>query len=171
VKLFFVTRKCVDGCFIAALPTAEVKGKAGNLIRNPAQYDFIKEGKAATDTVNPSLWRQSQLINFSRLFEFTDRSYQIRSQNRSNMTIAEGRTRITVFDPMISTESQGRLGPLLSAARQKARRRGQLYPQPRRRVQDAIASRGVEIVGSQPKLDEMLSYLDNFEFWFNIVTR
>jgi hypothetical protein len=28
----------------------------------------------------------------------------------------------------------------------------------------------VKIDGSKAKLDEMLSYLDTFEFWFNIVT-
>jgi hypothetical protein len=32
------------------------------VVWNPAQYGFIKEGEAAPDTVNPSLWRQSQLI-------------------------------------------------------------------------------------------------------------
>jgi len=91
--------------FIAPLPTAEIKGKAGNLIWNPAQYDFIKEGAAAPDTVNPSLWRQSQLINISGLFEVTDGIYQIRNQDLSNMTIIEGETGITVVDPMISAET------------------------------------------------------------------
>jgi alkyl sulfatase BDS1-like metallo-beta-lactamase superfamily hydrolase len=37
-------------------------------------------------------------------------------------------------------------------------------------LEDAISSGTVEIAGSRPKLDEMLSYLDSFEFWFNIVT-
>jgi alkyl sulfatase BDS1-like metallo-beta-lactamase superfamily hydrolase len=34
----------------------------------------------------------------------------------------------------------------------------------------AISAGNVNIDGSQAKLDEMLSYLDTFEFWFNIVT-
>ena len=34
----------------------------------------------------------------------------------------------------------------------------------------AISSGEVKITGSQTKLDELLSYLDSFEFWFNIVT-
>src|SRR5262245_36706271 len=58
--------------FVAPLPNEMIKGKAGNLIWNPAQYDFIKEDAPAPDTVNPSLWRQSQLINISGLFEVTD---------------------------------------------------------------------------------------------------
>jgi alkyl sulfatase BDS1-like metallo-beta-lactamase superfamily hydrolase len=91
--------------FIAPLPQAMVKGKAGNLIWNPTQYAFIKEGEKAPDTVNPSLWRQSQLINISGLFEVTDGIYQIRNQDLSNMTIVEGDKGITVFDPMISAET------------------------------------------------------------------
>jgi len=91
--------------FIAPLPTTEIKGKAGNLIWNPAQYGFIKEGSAAPDTVNPSLWRQSQLINISGLFEVTEGIYQIRNQDLSNMTIIEGDKGVTIVDPMISSET------------------------------------------------------------------
>lgn len=36
-------------------------------------------------------------------------------------------------------------------------------------VKDAIASGMVKVDGSKEKLDELLSYLDKFEFWFNIV--
>ena len=46
--------------FIAALPTEVIKGEQGNVIWNPQQYNFVKEGEKAPDTVNPSLWRQSQ---------------------------------------------------------------------------------------------------------------
>ena len=35
---------------------------------------------------------------------------------------------------------------------------------------NAISNGDVKIKGSQAKLEEMLSYLDTFEFWFNIVT-
>ncbi len=37
-------------------------------------------------------------------------------------------------------------------------------------LEKAIESGDVKIAGSKAKLDEMLSYLDSFEFWFNIVT-
>jgi len=37
-------------------------------------------------------------------------------------------------------------------------------------LDDAIGSGSVQIDGSRARLDEMLSYLDNFEFWFDIVT-
>ncbi len=37
-------------------------------------------------------------------------------------------------------------------------------------LKDAINSGSVKIAGSQAKLEEMLSHLDTFDFWFNIVT-
>jgi alkyl sulfatase BDS1-like metallo-beta-lactamase superfamily hydrolase len=41
---------------------------------------------------------------------------------------------------------------------------------PETTMKDAIDSGAVKIVGSQAKLEEMLSHLDTFDFWFNIVT-
>ncbi|WP_313687746.1 alkyl sulfatase dimerization domain-containing protein [Pantoea sp.] len=91
--------------FIAALPEAVIKGAAGNVIWDPGQYAFIKEGEKSPDTVNPSLWRQSQLINISGLFQVTDGVYQIRNLDLSNMTIIEGDKGITVIDPLVSAET------------------------------------------------------------------
>ncbi|WMY73482.1 alkyl sulfatase dimerization domain-containing protein [Buttiauxella selenatireducens] len=91
--------------FIAALPQSIIKGEKGNVVWNPQQYAFIKEGDKAPDTVNPSLWRQSQLINISGLFEVTDGVYQIRNLDLSNMTIIEGKKGITVIDPLVSAET------------------------------------------------------------------
>ncbi|MCI8211179.1 hypothetical protein AUC61_16760 [Pseudomonas sp. S25] len=91
--------------FIAPLPSTVIKGSSGNVIWDPAKYSFIKEGEQAPDTTNPSLWRQSQLINISGLFEVTDGIYQVRNYDLSNMTIVEGKEGITVFDPLISTET------------------------------------------------------------------
>jgi alkyl sulfatase BDS1-like metallo-beta-lactamase superfamily hydrolase len=90
--------------FIAALPTELIKGSAGNAIWNPQQYSFIKDA-TAPDTVNPSLWRQSRLINISGLFEVTDGIYQVRNLDLSNMTIIEGSEGITIVDPMVSAET------------------------------------------------------------------
>jgi alkyl sulfatase BDS1-like metallo-beta-lactamase superfamily hydrolase len=90
---------------IAPLPSAMIKGQAGNPIWNPEQYSFITEGAATPDTVNPSLWRQSQLINIAGLFEVTDGIYQVRNLDLSNMTITEGDEGITIVDPLISAET------------------------------------------------------------------
>lgn len=90
--------------FIAPLPSDPVKGPNG-MIWDPNKYGFIKEGEAAPDTTNPSLWRQSQLINISGLFEVTDGIYQVRNYDLSNITFIEGKNGITVIDPLISTET------------------------------------------------------------------
>jgi Alkyl sulfatase and related hydrolases len=91
--------------FIAALPTDVIKGEKGNVVWDPNKYSFIKEGEKAPDTVNPSLWRQSQLINISGLFEVTDGVYQVRNLDLSNMTIIEGKEGVTIVDPLISAET------------------------------------------------------------------
>lgn len=91
--------------FIAPIPQDVIKGEQGNVIWNPQQYAFIKEGDKAPDTVNPSLWRQSQLINISGLFEVTEGVYQIRNLDLSNMTIIEGKEGVTVVDPLVSAET------------------------------------------------------------------
>ena len=91
--------------FIAPLPKEMIKGESGNLVWDPAKYDFIEEGGEAPDTVNPSLWRQAQLLNISGLFEVTDGIYQVRNQDLSNMTIVEGESGLTIMDPLISAET------------------------------------------------------------------
>lgn len=91
--------------FIAALPSNVITGAKGNVVWDPQQYNFIKEGTKAPDTVNPSLWRQAQLINIGGLFNVTDGVYQIRNLDLSNMTIIEGKTGITVIDPLVSAET------------------------------------------------------------------
>ncbi|MBM6610038.1 alkyl/aryl-sulfatase [Citrobacter portucalensis] len=91
--------------FIAPLPSELIKSKQGNVVWDPQQYAFIKEGEKAPDTVNPSLWRQSQLINIGGLFQVTDGVYQIRNLDLSNMTIMEGKEGITVIDPLVSAET------------------------------------------------------------------
>lgn len=82
-----------------------IKGPQGNIVWDPQKYAFIKEGDKAPESVNPSLWRQSQLINISGLFEVTDGVYQIRNIDLSNMTIIEGKEGITVVDPLVSAET------------------------------------------------------------------
>lgn len=37
-------------------------------------------------------------------------------------------------------------------------------------LKDALTSGDTTIDGAQSWLEEMVSYLDNFDFWFNIVT-
>ena len=37
-------------------------------------------------------------------------------------------------------------------------------------LKDAVASGELKVDGNQDKLTELMSYMDNFDFWFNIVT-
>src|SRR3546814_16951392 len=83
-----------------------IEGQSGNPIWNPQQYSFITTDAEAPDTVNPSLWRQSQLINIGGLFEVVDGIYQVRNLDLSNMTIIEGEEGITVVDPLNSAETE-----------------------------------------------------------------
>jgi len=91
--------------FVAPLPTATITGEGGKALWKPGQFGFIGENAPAPDSVNPSLWRQSQLINISGLFEVTDGIYQVRNQDLSNMTIIEGNEGIVVVDPLVSVET------------------------------------------------------------------
>lgn len=90
---------------IAPLPSAVIEGASGALIWDPRKYGFIIPDADAPDTVNPSLWRQSQLINISGLFEVVEGIYQVRNLDLSNMTIIEGTEGVTVVDPLVSTET------------------------------------------------------------------
>ena len=73
-------------------------------IWNLAGYKFL-ESDRAPDTVNPSLWRQAQLNQIHGLFKVTDRVYQVRGFDLSNMTIVEGDTGLIVIDPLLSAQT------------------------------------------------------------------
>ena len=66
---------------------------------------FIEEGAEAPGTVNPSLWRQSQLVVKAGLYEVVPGLYQVRSADLSNITFAEGEDGIVVFDPLLTQET------------------------------------------------------------------
>ena len=91
--------------FIAPLPdNGLIKDAAGKVVWNPAAFAFL-DGEAP-DTVNPSLWRQSQLCMKGGLFEVVpDAIYQVRNADISNITFFEGTDGIVVADPLISTET------------------------------------------------------------------
>ena len=92
--------------FIASLPDGGViRAEDGSDVWNTSKFSFIEVDSPAPDTVNPSLWRQSQLVLKGGLFKVSDRLYQVRNADLSNLTIVEGDTGLIVFDPLISTEA------------------------------------------------------------------
>jgi len=91
--------------FIAPLPDGGViRDKDGKPVWDLTSFSFIKEGAPAPDPVNPSLWRQSQLLTYAGLFKVIDRVYQVRGADASNINFIEGDTGIIVVDPLISVE-------------------------------------------------------------------
>jgi alkyl sulfatase BDS1-like metallo-beta-lactamase superfamily hydrolase len=82
---------------------APVTAADGRVVWDNSTYDFL-EGECP-DTVNPSLWRQSQLVATGGLFEVVPGIYQVRGMDLSNVSFVEGETGVIVIDPLISTET------------------------------------------------------------------
>jgi len=89
--------------FIGTLPKVEFRTAEGRVIYSLEDYAFLAH-EQAPDTVNPSLWRQARLNMNNGLFQVTDRIYQVRGFDISNMTIIEGSRGVIVIDPLVSSE-------------------------------------------------------------------
>lgn len=89
--------------FIGPLPNKGTIMRDGKPVVDPSAFAFI-DG-AMPDTVNPSLWRVSQLMRHSGLFEVVPGVYQVRGQDLANMTIIEGEKGLTIYDPLTSAET------------------------------------------------------------------
>ena len=99
--------------FLDALPFGDTRGlrgrpRAASSARCPRSRSATREGRVDLEprglrlprrtsrrptTVNPSLWRQARLNMNNGLFQVTDRIYQVRGFDISNMTIIEGEPR------------------------------------------------------------------------------
>ena len=88
--------------FIATLE-GEITDANGKPVYSPHAYDFLKAD--APNTVNPSLWRQSQLNAKHGLFEVVDGIYQVRGFDLSNMTLIRGDKGWIIVDPLITKET------------------------------------------------------------------
>ena len=92
--------------FIDKPATLTIKNAKGDVVWDLESYkQYIGIDKAAPDTVNPSLWRNAQLNMIYGLFKVTDRIYQVRGYDLSNITFIEGNTGWIVGDPLISAET------------------------------------------------------------------
>ncbi|EAC3775831.1 MBL fold metallo-hydrolase [Listeria monocytogenes] len=90
--------------FIATWDKVKVKASGGEKVWNLDDYQFIGDGEAP-DSVNPSLWRISQLNMTNGLFKVTERVYQVRGYDMSNITIMEGETGLVITDTLTSVET------------------------------------------------------------------
>ncbi|WP_421170630.1 alkyl/aryl-sulfatase [Aeromonas dhakensis] len=92
--------------FIAKPDTLTIKDEQGNVVWDLEQYKtYIGLDKTAPDTVNPSLWRNAQLNMEYGLFKVTEKIYQIRGFDLSNITFIQGDKGWIVFDPLISPQT------------------------------------------------------------------
>jgi alkyl sulfatase BDS1-like metallo-beta-lactamase superfamily hydrolase len=83
-----------------------IKDEKGNIVWDLEQYKaYIADDKPAPDTVNPSLWRNTQLNLQYGLFKVTEGVYQVRGYDLSNITFVQGKTGWIVGDPLISAET------------------------------------------------------------------
>jgi alkyl sulfatase BDS1-like metallo-beta-lactamase superfamily hydrolase len=91
---------------IDAPATLSIRNDKGAVVWDLESYkQYIGLDKPAPDTVNPSLWRNAQLNMQYGLFKVTDRVYQVRGYDLSNVTFVEGNTGWIVGDPLISAET------------------------------------------------------------------
>ncbi len=91
--------------FIATVPDLNIMDASGkHSVWSLKDYAFLDKEEAPA-SVNPSLWRQSRINMENGLFKVTDRIYQIRGFDLSNMTIIEGNTGLILIDPLVSPET------------------------------------------------------------------
>lgn len=83
----------------------QIANADGRVIWDTSEFAFVDEHVKAPDTVNPSLWRQAQLNMIGGLFKVSERVYQLRGLDLSNMTIIEGDTGLIIIDPVTSVET------------------------------------------------------------------
>jgi len=88
---------------VAPVPEGMVRSGSGSVLWNLGEYAFI-DGELAPATVNPSLWRMARLNMANGLFKVTDRLYQLRGFDISNMTVIEGDTGLILIDPLTTAE-------------------------------------------------------------------
>ncbi|MEV0549383.1 alkyl sulfatase dimerization domain-containing protein [Nocardia salmonicida] len=91
---------------IAALPAPVYSDvDSSQVVFDPAEFDYLRGDPPTPDSVNPSLWRQSQLISLGGLYEVTKGVYQARNNDIANLTVVEGEDGIVVIDCMAGVES------------------------------------------------------------------
>ncbi len=92
-----------DRGFLGTISPCIITNEAGETVWDGDSFSFVSGD--SPDSVHPSLWRQSMLVNKHGLYEVTEGIYQVRGFDLSNITFVESDTGIIVIDPLISTET------------------------------------------------------------------
>jgi alkyl sulfatase BDS1-like metallo-beta-lactamase superfamily hydrolase len=94
-----------DRGLIVRIPGEHILLDDGSVSVDLAAFGFLgPDDKPAPDTVNPSLWRQSQLMRKDGLFEVSKGIYQVRDADIANVTFIEGKKGLVVVDCAMSVE-------------------------------------------------------------------
>lgn len=88
--------------FIGKPASTIVRNSAGNEVWNMGQFDF--EDGDAPATVNPSLWRQAELNAKHGLFKVSERIYQVRGFDISNISVIVGESGYIIVDPLLTED-------------------------------------------------------------------
>ncbi|MDQ4117805.1 MAG: MBL fold metallo-hydrolase [Actinomycetota bacterium] len=112
--------------FLGAHSPAQVTAADGRVVWDADAWSSVLDGPRP-DTVNPSLWRQAQLVALHGLYEVVEGIYQVRGMDLSNMTLVEGRDGVIVIDPLISTETAAAALALYRAHRGERPVTGMIY--------------------------------------------
>lgn len=91
--------------FISSLPQPVLTTASGRTVVDLTRYAFLRPGTEAPPTVNPSLWRQEQILTMNGLFKVVDGIYQVRNIDLANITFIRGSTGWIVVDTGSSAET------------------------------------------------------------------
>ena len=89
--------------FVATREDPQIRAADGRVVWDLSAWDFLDA--PAPKSVNPSLWRQAQLLAKDGLFKVADGVWQVRGFDLANVTFIAGQTGWIVIDPLTSTET------------------------------------------------------------------
>jgi alkyl sulfatase BDS1-like metallo-beta-lactamase superfamily hydrolase len=92
-----------DRGFVATRKDPKITGAAGQVVWDLAAFDFLKA--PPPPTVNPSLWRQGQLMAKHGLYQISDNIWQVRGFDLANITFVKGTSGWIVIDTLGSNET------------------------------------------------------------------
>ena len=92
-----------DRGFLGTRTDPIIRNAAGQAVWDLSAFDFMKGAPPAT--VNPSLWRQGQLLARNGLFQVSKRIWQVRGFDLANITFVKGDTGWIIIDTLGSTET------------------------------------------------------------------
>ncbi len=80
-----------------------IKAANGKTVYDLHAYDFLKG--PAPETVNPSLWRQAQIVTKNGLYKVADKIFQVRGFDVSNVSFIDAGSGWIVVDPLTTAEA------------------------------------------------------------------